>query len=273
MEHLGIALVALAYAVYLFVVAIVGRRKFGMRLRACKDTESRAAFYRRWALRNFLRYGVPALVGIILLGKLGTLWNSGHLLSNPIGLTGVADRSTRLFFFLLAPYWIIVRVIQGQRSLKGVSRGKPKALAALNRYSKRYPPDSSVGLMIPRNDTERRASLWLTLSAAISEELFFRILIPAALVIVLRYFFGNRLSSLDTATMAFLLSIAVFGLMHAYQSWRGILGTMFLGATFFSIYYFSGLIIASVIVHITQDFSALYVRSKIFERAESYRIT
>lgn len=103
--------------------------------------------------------------------------------------------------------------------------------------------------LIPRNRSEAAIALVLSLNAGFSEELFFRLALPLLLF--------QLTHSLE---IAFGLSVVLFGLVHAYQGWKGVAATMAAGAVL-SLYYLShGSLLRVIIVHSTIDVIALLVR-------------
>src|SRR3546814_10584207 len=67
------------------------------------------------------------------------------------------------------------------------------------------------------------------LAAGITEELYFRLLLPLTIALVT----GNALVGFAVATL-------LFGLAHRYQRWRGVLATSAVGAVLAFVYLASG---------------------------------
>ena len=74
---------------------------------------------------------------------------------------------------------------------------------------------------MPRNGAETVWTGLLSINAGIGEELFFRLALPLLIVLVT----GNVIA-------AFAVAAIVFGLVHVYQGWVGVLATTFLGVVF-----------------------------------------
>lgn len=106
--------------------------------------------------------------------------------------------------------------------------------------------------LIPRNGAEILASLPLCLNAGFSEELFFRLALPLLVTTVT----GSALAGLAIACV-------VFGLVHAYQGYKGVLGTMVLGCLFLWMYLSTGSLLRPMILHASIDLVALVVRPSI----------
>jgi membrane protease YdiL (CAAX protease family) len=110
--------------------------------------------------------------------------------------------------------------------------------------------------LIPRTAAERWTVLPLCLNAGFSEELFFRLALPLLLTVVT----GSALSAL-------VISVGLFGLMHWYQGWRGILGTTLVGGLLTFAYLASGSLLRVMIMHALIDVIALLVRPALVARA------
>ena len=86
----------------------------------------------------------------------------------------------------------------------------------------------------------------LSFSAGISEELMFRLALPLLLTLLI----GN-------AWIGFLLSITIFGLMHYYQGWQGVLATTFAALLFSVVYLYTGSLLIPIVMHIFMDLNGL----------------
>jgi len=106
-----------------------------------------------------------------------------------------------------------------------------------------------VEALIPRGARERIAAVPLCLNAGFSEELFFRLALPLLIA---------RVTGSVPAGMA--AAAVVFGLMHAYQGWKGVLGTTLLGVLLTTVYLNSGSLVRPMVAHAMLDLLALIVR-------------
>jgi membrane protease YdiL (CAAX protease family) len=106
-----------------------------------------------------------------------------------------------------------------------------------------------INALLPRNGAETLWTLLLSLNAGISEELFFRLLLPLLFALA----FGH-------AAIGFALAIAAFGLAHLYQGWVGVLATAFVGAVFTALYLWSGSLVVPMALHVVIDLLGLVVR-------------
>ncbi|MBI1404648.1 MAG: CPBP family intramembrane metalloprotease [Caulobacter sp.] len=106
--------------------------------------------------------------------------------------------------------------------------------------------------MIPRNRRELLAALPLAINAGVSEELFFRLMLPLVITLVT----GSALAGLG-------LSVVVFGLVHWYQGWKGMLAVTLIGAFLTWLYVSSGSLVKPMVVHVLIDVVALVIRPAI----------
>lgn len=109
-----------------------------------------------------------------------------------------------------------------------------------------------VAALFPRNYTEALVQVPMAINAGFSEELFFRLALPLLLTTVS-----------GSAQAAMLIAAAVFGLMHWYQGWRGVIVTGLAGLFLTSLYLRFGSIWAVVMIHALIDLIALVVRPSI----------
>jgi len=103
-----------------------------------------------------------------------------------------------------------------------------------------------IEALLPRNCRERWWAALISINAGFSEELFFRVLLPLLLYRV----FGNVFAALG-------ISILVFGCVHVYQGWKGVVATTVVGALFTAVYLGSGQIGFSMLLHAVMDLNAL----------------
>lgn len=103
-----------------------------------------------------------------------------------------------------------------------------------------------IGAMLPRNKQELRLGWFLSINAGISEELMFRLAIPAVL-------FGAS----GSAIVAVVGSVLLFGALHSYQGVSGVVGTTIVGLAMMFAYVATGTILVPIIVHILIDLRSL----------------
>lgn len=201
--------------------------------KATHQTRERQRFYRRWLLEGVVLLDFGSIITIVLLHEKTSSWPyltlplSGQLVPE-IEISGafVAGLLSGLAILLLG-LWLNFKF--RQKSLN-VTLGDFESL-------------------IPRTRKEAGLALLLCLNAGIGEELFFRFALP---LLIARFS-----SSLIAGAIA---STALFGLMHWYQGWKGILATTFLGAVFMTRALHGTSLPALMAVHALIDIFGLFVR-------------
>jgi membrane protease YdiL (CAAX protease family) len=108
------------------------------------------------------------------------------------------------------------------------------------------PTLGDIGALLPRTRGELPYGTGLAVSAGTFEELMFRLALPALL-------FGIGAN----APLAFALAAVLFGLLHLYQKWVGVLTATLLGALFTYLYLVSGSILLPIMLHLLIDLRAL----------------
>ena len=206
------------------------------------DTKDRQARYRRWVLNAFALFVGGSLAILAILGDLGCVihppkpffaamrWTHAHLGAPSVGpefLGGLVGGASIAIVF-----GALVAIRAARRG------GKPKILAL-----------GDIEPLMPRNGAETIWTGLLSINAGIGEELFFRLTLPLLLVLVT----GNVIA-------AFAIAAIVFGLVHVYQGWVGVLATTFLGAVFTGAYLLAGNLAWPMALHAGIDLIGLVVR-------------
>ncbi|HEY0105750.1 MAG TPA: CPBP family intramembrane glutamic endopeptidase [Rhizomicrobium sp.] len=210
------------------------------RFKALTESRDRQARFVVWIAKSFLLFGGGAVVGLALVGHRDALVGLPPEFEPVLKLLSVAPDDRRdlgsLFegFLIALPValltaWLILR----RRAKSGA--GGPIALG-------------DIQPLLPRNGAERLCAVFLALNAGLSEELFFRLALPLLLALV----FGN-------AVAAFAVAAVVFGIVHLYQGWIGVLATTVLGAVFTMVYLGTGSIWLAAALHALIDINGLIV--------------
>jgi len=92
--------------------------------------------------------------------------------------------------------------------------------------------------LIPRTPRERRFFVAIAVTAGVTEELAYRAFLIAYIAWILHA---------DDWTVAAIIAGVIFGLVHAYQGWKGVLQTGLLGILFGVIYPSVGLVALMVV--------------------------
>lgn len=221
----------------LFVWVRRDQRQYA-RFKQLDTTAERIACYRRWTIQSFVLLTGASLATLALLGR----WDAA------IGLPAEFHAAAALVQEPGTPRETSQDHVIGMAI--GVSVGLVVVVALqLLRLRKAINPNiGDIEPLMARNAAEARAGLVLSLNAGFSEELFFRLALPLLIVQVT-----------GSAPFALAASLLVFGLAHAYQGWKGILGTAFVGALLMLMYLKSGSLLRPMAAHALIDVIALIV--------------
>jgi membrane protease YdiL (CAAX protease family) len=116
------------------------------------------------------------------------------------------------------------------------SKGKPPVLG-------------DIEALMPRNGAETACTALLALNAGVSEELFFRLLLPLLLI-----------GLFENATLSFGVAAVVFGLVHIYQGHAGVIATTILGLVFSVLYLWTQNPWIAAAAHVFLDLFGLVIR-------------
>lgn len=210
------------------------------RFKALTETRDRQRTYALWFAKSFLAFGMGSLMSLALLGDLKSLNEfppAFASLLQPLRTKLNEGQGVQDFLIGFA-FAIIVGFLVGALILRIRRRGgKPRQIVV-----------GDIQPLLPRNAAERWWAVILSLNAGLSEELFFRLALPLLLVLVI----GN-------AALAFVIATAIFGLMHLYQGYAGVIATTVVGAVMSGIYLATGDIWIVVILHAAIDLNGLVV--------------
>ena len=238
MPRLAAGLLALGL-IALFVVRArrKDRRDFA-RFRRYRSTARRQATMRRWLLESFILFGGSATLVLLLVHPV-----VGPLLTETQALPGVAwvrdalgsggGRGVGM--------WLLVGGVLGVGILTVIGARNARREGGVMMLG-------NIAALLPRNRPELRWGAALSVNAGIVEEALFRLALPALLVVVT----GEPIS-------AFLLAALIFGALHAYQGWVGVVATSVVGLLFTALYVLSGSIVLVMLVHALFDLRTLVV--------------
>jgi membrane protease YdiL (CAAX protease family) len=203
------------------------------------NTADRQRCYAIWALKSFLAFSGTSVVCLLILHHLQsliTLPAEFIPLAARIGaimpLTQMLDKSFLIGFASAAAITGILLGVLLAKKLK-------TSHAVLG----------DIEPLMPRNAAETGWTALLSLNAGLSEECFFRLLLPLLLVGLLH----NQL-------LAFVIATILFGLVHFYQGVAGVLMTTLVGAVFAGLYLWTGDLWIAIAAHAGLDLFALVVR-------------
>ncbi|WP_235532807.1 CPBP family intramembrane glutamic endopeptidase [Sphingomonas sp. Leaf412] len=144
----------------------------------------------------------------------------------------------------------------GLAALGGVLLGGLVA-AALERRGRKVGL-GDVERVLPRSRAELRWAAALAVTAGITEELFFRLLLPLLIAAVT-----------GCAVAGFAVACVLFGLAHRYQGPAGVVATMAVGALLTIVYLSTGSLWAAMALHAAIDLNAVVLRPIVSGRVSS----
>jgi membrane protease YdiL (CAAX protease family) len=221
-------------AIFLVVIGpmrsgAVGLRRFRMASRAELPGVRRAA-YRTAIVTQWLRVIATGLVWWSMRRPLGDL---GLELHAGAGLAGVA-----------LGFGVIVVVVARQRR---------KALRDPEGRAEIRERLDNVRLLLPHTRAEFRAFTWVCLTAGVCEELLYR-------GYLIWYF-----SHIMPWWAAALAAAVAFGIGHAYQGARGVAVTTLLGVFLAAVYFVTGSLYASMLIHALMDLHSGDLAWRVYE--------
>lgn len=202
----------------------------------------RRGYFRRWVLRAFLLFTGASLVVLALTGDLAAIIELPAPFAALHDLLQAADQSPEgdVSPGFLAGF--IVAIVIGVGALTAL------LVLQARRKKTKAPIIGDVEALLPRNLAEGVWGVALSVNAGISEELFFRLLLP----LLFHALTGD-------VVIAFALSAILFGLAHAYQGVWGVLLTAVLGVVMSVLYLRTGQLWIPMVAHAVLDLRALVV--------------
>ncbi len=229
---LWVALVALVAA--LVIRAIRRDRREYQVFKAYTATVDRQRMLRKWLLESFLQLGGLSVVILLLAGfAVRPLLFSMQEWPFVEFLRSVVSPGLAWGFAVGALIGLALLTVVGARAAR-----KEKQLATLG----------DITAMLPRNRQELVLGGVLSLNAGLVEEALFRLAVPALV-------FGAS----GSAIAAVVVSLLLFGALHAYQGVTGIVATTIVGALMMLLYAVSGTIVVPMVVHALFDLRSLVV--------------
>jgi uncharacterized protein len=104
--------------------------------------------------------------------------------------------------------------------------------------------EDSIAFLLPKTKQERFLFLGVSLTAGICEEIIFR----GAFV-----YYLNALPLELSVLVVGVISSIVFGLVHLYQGWKGVLGTAILGFGLYFLFARTGNLLVPILIHFLID--------------------
>ena len=203
---------------------------------------------RKWLLDSLAMFGGAAVLILILAGQFVSRLQR-EVNQSPLGLwwhTLLADTGGLLTGFGIG---LAVALVGGTI-----------AVVALARRSDTVPTIGDVGALLPRNRQELTLGALLSVNAGVMEELLFRLALPALI-------FGATGGTLA----AVIGSVMVFGALHFYQGWPGIVGATVIGALLMVLYLATGSILVAIVAHALIDLRSLVLIPMLVFRVQRVR--
>jgi len=206
------------------------------------ETADRQRRYRVWILKSLVLFSGASLVGLALLGRLRTLATLPVEFRPLFERLQSNDPQSQIHSGFLIGFGgaLLGSLIAGILISRLIAKKRKPTLIG------------DIEALMPRNWAETFHTGLLSLNAGLSEELFFRLLLPLLLVIL----FGNAIA-------AFAVAALIFGFIHLYQGTIGVIATTVLGALFTLLYLWTGSIWIAVSAHAALDLIGLVIRPSI----------
>ena len=201
------------------------------------DADALARRYWRWCVKDLLVFGLVPLAGLLLLGRLGAvvdppaMFDPARALLPRIGPAALREMAWSAGVGL-AGGTVIVALVARWRKRPGV-----------------FGTLGDVSALMPRGRSELGAAAVLSLTAGVTEELAFRLFLPLTLTLAT----GN-------AVAGFALAALIFGAMHRYQGWVGVLATTAVGLLLTAVYLATGRLWMAMACHTVIDLNGLVAR-------------
>ncbi len=119
---------------------------------------------------------------------------------------------------------------------------KEKMTEALN--------DENIQFLIPKTKKERILFFLVSITAGVCEEIIFRGLMV--------YYFSHLPFDLSLLTIGIIASV-LFGLVHLYQGWKGVLRTAYIGGILFFLYVGTGTLWVPIALHFLIDVQLVFL--------------
>lgn len=185
-----------------------------------------AVRYRRWMLRAVAAFVLPTWLLLALAGRLDALW-----------------RMPAEF----APLRAMLPAIAPREIASGALAGLALGLvAAAIRARRGARPIGRPGALMPRHRGELAWGAGAAMVAGITEEPFFRLLLPLLVT-----------QATGSAGAGFALSVLIFAALHRYQGWRGMMATGLMGMVLSAVYLIGGMLWLVVLIHVIADLNGL----------------
>ncbi|WP_213813724.1 CPBP family intramembrane glutamic endopeptidase [Glaciihabitans sp. dw_435] len=243
-----LALVSLLLVIIAMLVmrAVTRERKEYGQFKRLTSTVARQKIYRKWLRESFFMFG--GLSAVVLLAS----WQFV-----PKALASARESPPVAWAVGLVTTDLGAGITLGVGVALAIGLVLPILL--LRGHEEEIPTVGDVGALLPRTRGELKYGAGLAINAGLVEELLFRLALPALIFGIL----GNGI-------VAFVGATVLFGLLHIYQGWVGVVSSTVLGLVFCAIYLLSGSIILAIAIHALFDLRSLVLIPLVVTRV--YRI-
>lgn len=232
--RLAAALLAIGLVALLVVRAARKDQREYRRFRRYRSTARRQTMMRRWLLESLVVFGGSSVVLLVLVHPV-----IAPLLAATQALPPIAWLRDALAGGLGAG--LLVGALVGVTLLTVLGARSARRDGGIVMVG-------DIAALLPRNRPELGWGAALSVNAGIVEEGLFRLALPTLLVVAT----GEPIS-------AFLIAALLFGALHAYQGWVGVLATTLVGLVFTALYVVSGSIGLAMLVHALFDLRTLVI--------------
>ncbi|WP_111718956.1 CPBP family intramembrane glutamic endopeptidase [Homoserinimonas sp. OAct 916] len=203
------------------------------RFKRYRSTKRRQAMLRKWVLQSLGWFGGSAIFVLALVWpfvpRMLDEIETWPLMAGFRGL--LADNSLALGLLVGGGVGLLLGLV---------------GTAFLGRKAENVMALGDTLALLPRNRAELKYGWALSINAGVVEELLFRLAMPVLIFAV----FGNAL-------IAIVVSLILFGLMHAYQGVGGVIGAFVLGVVLMALFLATGSIVWPIILHAVFDLRSL----------------
>ena len=184
--------------------------------------------------------------GLTLALLAGWLWAARPLAALGVGLPNGTGA-----------WWTVLVCVVGIFFYMHQARTVAASLDAQASLRKELESQPNVRMILPATVREARVFAGLAITAGICEEVLYR-------GYLLWY-----LQSLGLGRGAVVVAIVAFGITHAFQGIRGIIGTGAMGAVFMGVYLLTGSLVAPIVLHATVDLANGLMAYRFLQRTET----
>lgn len=228
------AALALALAAYVYFF----KGDFGRlnELAARQPLGWRRRRYRLWIAKSWVLFAAPAVIGLALVGRLDAVITMPTAFAAPALAAGypapLADILGELAIGLA-----VGSVLGGGWAIWRGRKGRKPAMLG------------DFSTLLPENRGEALLAAASAVSAGITEELYFRLLIPLLIA-----------DLTGSVWLGFAVATLLFALAHRYQKWLGVAATGGVGMLLAFFYLQSGALWLAMLFHATVDLNGLVIR-------------